>query len=536
MSRRSPIVALALVAVVGAAVLAVDLVAPPASPAVDATAVASPAPVSGAWVCPVGDGRPGTELEVVAARPGGTGGQPAQVDVTVLDGGATTVRSLPELFPFADVRPRLDVDEDGAVAGRWLAGPVALTREWRLTDADDLPVGTIAGPCVAPFTDRWVVPGMSTVGSERARIRLANPFAADATVVVSFLVPEGREEPLALRNLTVPARDTLEVVVNDHLPERADLAAVIEVVTGRVAAEGYQVVDASIGEIDGATLVAAAAEAAEGWTIPWIADDEDRAAWLWVANPGERTATVELTMHTPDGGVVPVGLTEVSVPPGTLRRVDLADTLPEDRDEVALTARSEGVPVVVSGATAQTGDGPEATGFVVQLGAPVPDTSWVVSGGASEGRTERLWLVNPGGEPATAALRLFTGTTVQEPDGLQAVDVPAGAAIAVELTGELAGLAGWTAFVRADRDLVVGRVGVGGEEASHLLATLGVPAVAWRPPVTPLAGAPEPGLVTRLWTALGLGRDAASVPGTDGPAPVDGDDPDPDGDDLDPDG
>jgi hypothetical protein len=529
MNRRSPLVALGTIAVLGLVVLGVDRVAPPATPAdADTAEVATPTPVSGAWACPVGDGRDGSTLELVAARPGGTGGQAGLLELQVLDDGQVTTTSLPDLFPTADVRRSPSLVEGAAVAARWAEAPVTLAREWRLSGEDDLPAGTISGPCIQPFADRWVVPGMSTVGSERARIRLANPFAADATVAISFLVPEGREEPLALRNLTVPARATLEVAVNDHLPEREDLAAVVEVAAGRVAAEGYQVVDASIGDVDGATLLAAAPQAAETWTVPWVADGDGRSSWLWVANPSDRTAAVELTMHTSDGGVVPTGLAEVSVPPGTLRRVDLSETLPEEAGEVALTARSEGVPVYVSGALVQAGEGPEATGFAVQLGAPTADRSWVVSGRTATERTERLRLVNPGGEPATVDVELFTGNTVERPDGLQGIEVPAGAAVDVALTDALAGLDGWSAFVTADQDIVVGRVGSGGEDALHLVATLGMPSSSWRPQVAPLAGEREAGLVTRLRTALGI---QPEEPFGD----VDGDDPTVPGPDADPD-
>jgi hypothetical protein len=508
MNRRSPLVALGTVAVLGLGVLGIDRIAPPASPAgasaSEVTTPTAPTPVSGAWACPVGDGRDGSALEVVAARPGGTGGQAGQLQLQVLDEGEVATTSLPDLFPSADVRRSPSLDATAAVAARWDAAPVTLAREWRLDGEGDLPAGTISGPCVQPFADRWVLPGMSTVGSERASIRLANPFAADATVAIAFLVPEGREDPLALRNLTVPARATLEVAVNEHLPEREDLAAVVEVAAGRVAAEGYQVVDASIGDVDGATLVAAAPQASETWTVPWIADGGGRSSWLWVANPSDRTASVELTMHTTDGGVVPTGLAEVSVPPGTLRRVDLRETLPEETDVVALTARSEGVPVYVSSALVQAGEGPAETGLAIQLGAPSADRSWVVSGRMAAERTERLRVVNPGGEPATVDVDLFTGTAVERPDELQAIEVPAGAAVEVALTEALDGLDRWSTFVTSDRDIVVGRVGTGGEDALHLVATLGMPSSSWRPQVAPLAGVREAGLVTRLHTALGI--------------------------------
>jgi hypothetical protein len=487
----------------------------------------APEPVSGAWSCPVGDGRAGRDLEVIAARPGATGDDRGNVNLTVIDAGEVSSVETAALAPSQIVRFASDAGEGSAVSALWTEAPVALTREWRLDGTGEDPPGTIAGPCIEPFGERWVVPGLSTVGSERAYLRFANPFAADATVAVSFLTPEGEEVPLALQNLTVPARATLEVAVNDHLPEREDLAAVAEVLSGRVAAEGYHLVGADIGGVDGATLLAAAPSAEETWTIPWVVDAERQVSWLWIANPGDRTAAVEFTLHTVDGGGVPEGLTGVDVPPGELRRVDLRNTLPEGTTAAAITARSEGVPVVVSGAVLTTPEEPEEedpladasddqeegdevandTGLAIQLGASAADQSWVVSAGDPEDRAEWLRLVNPGGEDAQVEVVLVDGTSSTPVAELDDLEVPAGGAIQLELTEELEGLEAWTAFVTADADIVVGRVGSStGDDGLHLVAVIGQSAAAWTPAVRALAGSPDAGLLNRLHTSLGISR------------------------------
>jgi hypothetical protein len=473
----------------------------------DDTVAAAPEPVSGAWACPVGDARSGRDLEVVSARPGVVGDEPGTINLTVIDDGGVSAAEVTELLPTETARFASDAGEGSAVAALWSDAPVALSREWRLDGSGDDPPGTIAGPCIEPFGERWIVPGMSTVGSERAYLRFANPFAADATVALRFLTPEGAEEPLALQNLTVSARATLEVAVNDHLPEREDLAAMVEVLTGRVAAEGYQLVGADIGGVDGATLLAASPTAAESWTVPWVVDSESQASWLWIANPGDRTAVVEFTLHTVDGGDVPAGLTGLDVPPGTIRRIDLRDTLPEGLTDAAISARSEGTPVVVSGAVLTSADEPAATGFSVQLGSSAPDRSWVVSAGDPQDRSEWLRLVNPGGEDASVDVELVDGTASSPVAELRDIEVPAGAVAQVELTDELEGLEAWTAFVTADADIVVGRIGssVAGD-GLHLVAVVGQSAAAWTPSVRALAGSPESGLLNRLHTSLGIAR------------------------------
>jgi hypothetical protein len=506
MTRRSPLLALALVAALVLTVLGVDWLVPPVEPEEPAAAPSSVTPVSGAWVCAVGDAMADEAATVTIAHPGGTGSPPAQLSVASFQDGVATVDSLLPLFA-GSVASVVPETSDG-VSITWRDAAVATTREWEIAAEDGdaaLPAGTVAGPCVDAVSPRWIVPGLGTVGGQEARLNLANPFSTDATVAIGFLTPNGAEAPLALRNLTVPARDTVEVVVNDHLPEQPDLSAIVEVATGRVAVEGLQIARAAIGDVDGVSLLAAAPEAAETWTVPWVSDEDGIASWLWVSNPGDRTAPVELSLHTTTGGELPVGLTEVSVPPGTIRRVDLRGTLPEGVASAAITARSDGAPVVVSAASeVATGEAPDGTGLSVTLGAPATDGAWVVSGRDISGRQEALHLANPGSEPSTVDVRVFSGSTLAEPADLQGLTLAAGAAVTIDLA-EVVSSGAWTAFVSAsDGGVVAGRVGRAEEGPLGLVATLGVPAAAWSAVSEPLAGLADGALVVRLGTSLGL--------------------------------
>lgn len=460
-------------------------------------------PVGGLWACAVGDGRDGSGLTLVAARPPGTGGAPGAAELAVVGDGVRASSLVPEVFPGAHARRTPAAGAQDALVLRWARGPVTAWREWQVTTADGLAAGLVAGPCPDPFATEVVVPGLMTVGSQRALLRFVNPFPTDATVAVRFLTPAGPEAPLALRNLTVPARDTLEVAVEDHLPEQPDLAAIVEVSAGRVAVEGLQSVTSDIGEVDGLSLLAAA-PTAETWTLPWVEDADDRDPWLWIANPGQRTATVELSFQTTRGGDLPIGLTEVTVPPDSLRRVDLRGTLPGDAvaSATALTARSDAAPVAVA-AVNERRDG--ATSLSVSLGAPRTDRKWVVSGGATADRDERLVLINPGSEPALVDVVLFNGSIGLDPAPLQQLALPPGASRVVDLEPHLGVVGGWSAFVTAaEGELVVGRVGDRREDGGDLVVSVGQPAAGWAAATSPLAGRWQQGLVGRLGTALGL--------------------------------
>jgi len=519
MSRRTSWLGVGLVAIVGAVVLlftwtAGSLPEPPSAPSVSAVQ-----PASGSWVCPVGDGRDGTQLRATSARPLDAGDAPAEVDLEVVEAGEREVSTIPRLFPESAVTRSPSIGADGAVGATWRGGPAILHREWLLED-DELPPGLVAGGCVEPLGERWMIPGMVTSGGSQALLRIANPFPSDATIGLRFVGTDGPVAPLALRNLSVEARSTLEIDVNEFLPERDDLTAIVDVASGRVAAQGLQLVRSAIGGIDGVSVLDAATDPAEVWTVPWVVDREDARSWLWVYNPGDRLAPVELSYHLDDGGDLPVGLTEVLVEPGQLRRIDLRGTFPEDDEVVSVTARSDGAPVVVSGAVELSADEVDRTAFSVQLGVPQSDASWTVSGGVTDGRVEQLHLVNPGSEEAIATVSLFTGTTVEHREELTSVSVPAGGRrVLVVADGQLERDA-WTAFVSVDQgEVVVGRVGGAGEGPRHHVAVAGVPSSSWRVQSAGARVVRADGMVQRLRTGLGIAVGEAVPTGVPPPAP-----------------
>jgi hypothetical protein len=409
----------------------------------------------------------------------------------------------------ADTEEAEDADADEA-------DEEAATGTAVVEEAGPLPPGTVAGPCPTTLSDRWVFPGMVTVGGSQAVLRIANPFGTDATVAVGFVTPEGPEEPIALQNLSVSAGSTLEVDVNEVLPERADLAAVVRVLSGRAVAEGYQLTRPEIGDIAGASLLAGSTVAATTWTVPWVLDGDEDQSWLWVLNLGDRPAPVELTLHTDDGGLPPEGLSELTVAPGQLRRIDLRGTLPEGTSDVAVTARSDGAPIHVAGAVQRPADDPARTGFAVQLGVPEPDSTWVLAGGPIEGdRTEALIVSNPGSEPAAVSVRLFNGATSVEPERLREVEIGPGGIVRLGIRDDLADAPSWSAVVTSEgTPVVAGRVGSRGEDGNHLVVVPGTPANAWSVNGSGLEGRATPGAVQRLGT--GVAPAAPAAPDADG--------------------
>lgn len=520
--RRGPIAALLAVAV-GAAVLAVDSYAAPATSSPPrAAAVSAATPLAGAATCAVGTASDTTTTTLSIAGAETARSQPASVEVELLDDGAVSRTPISQVFPGAAARVTPAVGELGAAVVRWREAPVAVSREWRIEDDEEVPDVTIAGPCPTSTSGRSLVPGLSTSGGDEAVLRLANPSRSAATIAVSFLGPEGPESPLALRNLSVPGRSVRELTVNEFLPERTDLSAIVDIVSGRLVVEGVQLSRAEIGDVDGGSLLAAAQEAAEEWTVPTVLEGDGASSWLWIANPSQRVAEVELTLHTPEGGSVPEGLATTTVAAGTVQRVELADTFPEDVTEASITVRSNGTEVVVSAGTTITADDPSDTATIVQLGAPAPDRSWTVAGGSADGRSERLRIVNPTGAAASLDVDLLVGVSSVEPPELQELELGPGAAIDVDLTELVAGGSSWTAFVRATgSDVVVGRVGArseDGEGSLRAIATLGASSASWQVTGSGLVGVNRDDLARSLRTRDGV-RPLGPLDGIDEDAP-----------------
>lgn len=511
-TRRHGWLAFVLILVVGSGVLALTGFAEPLpepQPQVEASEIE---PVGGSVVCPVGDGRSGTELQAIVSRPVGTRDVPAMTRFETYRDGEREIAELPPLPPGSSLHRAPSVGEDGALGLAWRAGPTVLHRDWTF-EAEDLPSGIVAGGCPSALSQRWYIPGMVTSGGSQAILRVTNPYPSDATIALRFIGTDGPAAPIALRNLSVEGRTSLEIDINEYLPERDDLAAVVEVAAGRVAVQGLQLVRSEIGGIGGVSVLEAATEPSEIWTQPWVLDRDDATSWLWIYNPGDRVAAVELTYHTAEGGELPDGLSEVLVDPGQLRRVELRGTFPEDVQMVAVTARSDGAPIVVSNAVELTSADEDRTAFTVQLGVPASDTSWTISGGTTTNRVEALHLVNPGSEPADATVSLFVGLSLGDPEVLEGVTVPPGGRATVPVFDGESEHASWTALIDVSvGELVASRVGGSTEGPRRQVAVNGMPSASWT-----VISADQPvvradSMVRRLRTARGIVAEEPVMP------------------------
>jgi len=417
-------------------------------------------------------------------------------------------------------RVRPDLGAEGWVWTGWADHPLTAWQEWRSAGAPGEPRGAVAARCIPSDAPSWTVLGLRTDGGNESLLRIANPYAADATFAVTLITPGGPSEPIALRNVSVPSGTRVTVRINDHAPEESDVAAVVTVGAGRVAVEGLQRAVAGIGGVEGVSVVPAVTEPSVTWTLPWIPLGPDVDGAVWVLNPEPRTVAVQFTLHTPQGTAVPEGLDSVEIGPGALVRIDTASLALEGRRTVGMTLRSETTGVLVAAGAAFLDEDPQRTGVVRYPAAPGADPEWSLAGTTGLQRDTTLHVVNLAESAAHLRVTLATApsggprvggiTTIIEPGTL----APGGVA---RLVLPLEGSAVWSAVVSGGPALVVSRTTTG-RELLEPVATEAASSRSWLSPARALTGRDLEGWVARLGTTEDLRRSAR--PSVDGAEPA----------------
>ena len=497
--RPVPVLALGLLTVLGAVALGVT--GAPLVPSASGSAPVDPAvvPTAGGRVCVTGAGTVEPVAALLLLTAADDDADASRARGTVLTLGPETARR-----PFGPNAPgsleRLDVElgAEGWLWVGWADRAVAAWQEWRTDGAPGQPRGVAAATCLPTDPALQTVLGMRTDGGFEALLRLANPFEVDATFAVTLLTDDGVVEPIALRNVSVPAGERVTVRLNDHVPEQSDVAAVVTIGAGRLAVEGLQRAVAAVGGIEGIAVLPPVTAPSVTWTFPWLPVGPDVDGAVWVLNPEPRPVVVELTLHTPQGATVPLE-ESVEIPGGTVVRLDTVDLVTDGSRTSGLTLRSETTGVLASaGGVFLSGD-PSRTGLVAFAGAPVPDAEWSVAGAVLEGRDTVLHVVNL--DEVTASLRVVLTTSRREaaPDAAEGTDgagapvtagdeqlttvviepgtLAPGATLRIPLPVE--GADAFSAVVDGGRALVVSRTTTG-RELLEPVAVAASPSSAWR--------------------------------------------------------
>ena len=474
---------LVVVALLSAGAAAVDVLAGPVvTPA--AAPVAQPPAVSGIWYCPlmVTSSKDETGYVTVSA----VGEEAARVVVERYAGGRPRADDARMVQPGESVVVRLEGEDARApVAVRWSGGPAVASYR---VEGDML----AAAPCEASPSEAWYVPGFDTTLGSKSRLYLFNPFPGDAVVRLSFATPDKPVRLVLTDNIVVPANGTKVLVMEEYQPEIPDLGAIVEVLSGRVVAQG-QLFSAPPGDQPGPrgrTVLAAASQPSLTWGFAYArSDDSGSESWLSVVNPGTRTAAIEVRVSAPLGESSSL-LGEVNVAAGTTARIELADASSNEEFGVNIESVND-VPVVATRLSVLSSGG--RSGVAAALGAPAPATLWSLPGGGTEGRDAQVLVYNAGAEPATVDI-LAPGA----PPAWSGLRVAPNGRVKVRLSELGTGLAAASVRVRSDRPVLAELQSASAGPSLGAWTAAGIAERVWVGPSHRPAVELDPGLSTRV--------------------------------------
>lgn len=185
--------------------------------------------------------------------------------------------------------------------------------------------GLAATSCASPQPTTWFT-GLGAGGGHDSVLELANP---DDGLAVADITVHGRGGPLDvpdLRGVSVRGHQSLRLDLAQVVPRRGELALEIVVSRGRLAASVLDRIP-SLGSRPGTEDWLAGQTAPGNRTLLLGLAPAARTAVLAVANPGEDEARVTVRVVTADSAFVPEGVSELRVPPQSVRTQNLAGVL-----------------------------------------------------------------------------------------------------------------------------------------------------------------------------------------------------------------
>lgn len=372
-------------------------------------------------------------------------------------------------------------------------GPAALGRPAVPAAPGD---GTVSGTwyCVAG-TDGRAQPPVHEV-------LVTNPTPRPVTVTLTAYGASGPRPPVSLE---VPAAAPSVVDVGSTFGE-AGLSVMVESPSGSVVV-AHRLTSGGAGD-----QASCATSTSDDWWFPALATSRGASSVLTLFNPFASDAGVDISVVLDSGVRTPSELTGVVVPAGTVKVLDLAQSV-QRRDQFAVQVASRSGRVLAEATQGFDGStGP--VGLRLELGVAAPGPEWAFAAGfTGAGVTEQVVVVNPGERPTRVEVQVTSFGGVDNAPEPITLDIAPFRYAVVDLSAE--GRVSGTGY----HSIVVRSLGAG-VVAARLTAVTGPPAAA-----------PEPGAAVRpavtSGVAVGTGSSVAAgrwiVPAVDAgadPAPV----------------
>ncbi|MFH1149170.1 MAG: DUF5719 family protein [Actinomycetota bacterium] len=247
---------------------------------------------------------------------------------------------------------------------------------------------------VTSTATEWYLAEGCTAGGFETWVLVQNPGDADAQVTLTYMTGEGLVPGTPL---TVPGRSRRTVNVADTVPAEWNISTTVKsdepVVAERAMYWNGRAGGHDSGGVTSASKTWYLAEGSTGGTFE---------TWLLLQNPGSVEAHAQVTYMTDAG---PVTGPLVTLPPGTRRTVNIADTVPAAWS--VSTEVNADQPVIAERAVYWDGrrEGHDSAGVTSR------GKTWYVAEGCT-GQGFQTWVLvqNPGTQNATVSLEYMTGT------------------------------------------------------------------------------------------------------------------------------
>ena len=294
-----------------------------------------------------------------------------------------------------------------------------------------------AGPAATPASTTELLASSVLVCAGPADVVASEAQPQDPTTgiessVDTVAVPDEALSAAEVDGDPLLALDDASTTVRGQSLSVATLASTVVTATGELAPGVAAEVSTTARDVRTSGLAgqACVVPARDWWFVAGSGQVGQRAT-LVLGNPAASPAVVDVTIWTESGVLPGAGTNDLGIPAGDTRAVSL--------DAVAAGAQRIGVSV-----TATVGQVGAAVGLREVDGADPVGLSWVAASqpptrvsyvpGVPASGDRTLRLLNPGEDDALVALRALGEQGTFTPLGLEAVDVPAGQVVDVDLS------------------------------------------------------------------------------------------------------
>lgn len=275
-----------------------------------------------------------------------------------------------------------------------------------------------AARCTVPVSRLWFT-GAGGGVEHASTVELVNPEEGPAVVSVTVLGAEGPVETAGVREVSVPAGGRVELDLADVAPATGELAVGVRTTRGRV---GVAVRDrlGPPGQRPAEDLVPGQERPRRTTVLAGLPAGADEHLLL-MANPGDDEVVATVSVVGPEGTFTPAENSELVVPPGTVRTLDVGGEIGAD----AAALRVEATGPLVGTVRSRVGDDVTYARAARDLGRRAAV--------ALPADTDAVLQLSSDAEEARVTVVTFAvdGTEVERED----VVVPAAGTVAVDLPG-----------------------------------------------------------------------------------------------------